>query len=38
MFGKNVCDNFYLRELIFVDRWKKLQKLEPAKISCHMVI
>ena len=20
--GKNVCDNFYLRELIFADRWK----------------
>ena len=20
--GKNVCGNFYLRELIFVDRWK----------------
>ena len=21
--GKNVCGNFYLRELIFADRWKK---------------
>ena len=20
--GKNVCGNFYLRELIFADRWK----------------
>ena len=20
--GKNLCSNFYLRELIFVDRWK----------------
>ena len=20
--GKNVCDNFYLRKLIFADRWK----------------
>ena len=34
--GKNVrgIRNFYLRELIFVDRWKKpqkSQKLEPAK-------
>ena len=38
--GKNVCGNFYLRELIFADRWKKTQKsqkLEPAKISCHTV-
>ena len=37
---KNVCGNFYLRELIFADRWdkkQKSQKLEPAKISCHTV-
>ena len=27
----------YLRELIFADRWKKPQKLEPAKVSCHTV-
>ena len=20
--GKNLCDNFYLQELIFADRWK----------------
>ena len=20
--GKNVCSNFYLRELVFADRWK----------------
>ena len=31
--GKNVCGNFYLWELIFADRWK-MQKLEPAKLSC----
>ena len=36
--GKNVCGNFYLRELVFADRWKKTQKLEPAKISCHTVV
>ena len=40
IFGKNVCGNFYLREVIFEDGWKnrkKLQKLEPTKVSCHMV-
>ena len=21
-YGKSMCDNFYLRELVFVDRWK----------------
>ena len=38
---KNVCGNFYLRELLFVDHWKKLHKsqnLEPAKILCHTVV
>ena len=38
--GKNVRGNFYLRELIFLDRWKnraKSEKLEPAKISWHTV-
>ena len=24
--GKNVCDNFYLRELIMADRWKNRKK------------
>ena len=36
--GKNICGNFYMRELIFADRRpQKSQKLEPAKISCHTV-
>ena len=37
---KNVCCSFYLRELIFADRWKnrkKSEKLEPAKMSCNTV-
>ena len=34
---KNVCGNFYLRELIFADHWDKKQKLESAKISYHTV-
>ena len=21
-YGKSMCDNFYLRELVFADRWK----------------
>ena len=24
--GKNVCGNFYLRELIFADRWKNAER------------
>jgi len=37
--GKNVCGNFYLRELTFADRWtEKSQKLEPTKISCRAVV
>ena len=38
--GKNACGNFYLRELIFADRWKNRKnhkKLEPANISCRTV-
>ena len=32
--GKNVCGNFYLRELIFAERLK-IAKI--AKLSCHRV-
>ena len=35
--GKNVCDNFCLRELISADCGKKSSKLELSKISCHTV-
>ena len=36
--GKNVCGNFYLRELLLSSgSLEKSQKLEPAKISCHTV-
>ena len=38
--GKNVCGNFYLRELNYFygshEKPQKWQKLEPAKISYHM--
>ena len=27
--GKNVCGNFYLRELIFADRWKDRKNVVP---------
>ena len=27
--GKNVCGNFYLRELIFADRWKNRKNFVP---------
>ena len=30
-FGKNVCGEFYLRQLIFADRWKNRKKLNPHK-------
>ena len=30
--GKNVCGNFYLRELIFADRWKNRKNWNPQKI------
>ena len=41
--GKNLCDNFYLRELNFCGSLKKKnpeksQKLEPRKILCHTVV
>ena len=29
--GKNVCGNFYLRELIFADRWKNRKNYNPQK-------
>jgi len=29
--GKNVCGNFYLRELIFADRWKNRKNQNPQK-------
>ena len=38
--GKNVCGNFYLRELIFADRWKNRKnrkKIRAAKNLCHTV-
>ena len=38
--GKMFCGDFYLRELIFVDRWKKTQKsqkIRTHKISCPTV-
>ena len=37
---KNVCGSFYLRELIFADRWTNRinrKNIEPTKISCHTV-
>ena len=39
LWGKNVCCNFYLRELIFCRSLKKSEelKLEPTKISCHTI-
>ena len=40
--GKNVCGNFYLRELNYFhgshETPQKWQKLEPAKISYHTVV
>ena len=30
-FGKNVCSEFYLRQLIFADPWKNRKKLNPHK-------
>ena len=41
-YGKSMCNNFYLRELVSVcgslEKPQKSQKLEPAKISCHRVL
>ena len=28
-YGKSMCDNFYLRELIFADRWKNRKNCLP---------
>ena len=33
--GKNVCGKFYLRELIFVDRWKNRKHYNPQKFVTH---
>ena len=35
--GKMFAVIFIWGELIFADQWEKSQKLEPLKISCHMV-
>ena len=35
-FGKNVCGGFYLRQLIFADRWKNRKKLNPHKLLCQI--
>ena len=31
--GKNLCGNFYLRELIFADRWKNRKNFVPYGMS-----
>ena len=33
--GKNVCGNFYLRELIFADRWKNRKNFVPHGILVY---
>ena len=36
--GKNVCGNFYLRGLIFADRWKNRKTYNPKNFVLHGIL